>query len=162
MSGFSLIAIPASDPDNQYTIPFMSTITVIAVNKEKCKELGVEIKTWGMYSVQLYTYSFSPLSFFPHPENSAAKSTAAINSTLLLLFILEMLAKLTAGGSDQYDLVMASCYVVEAMAEQDLIQPIHKENLENLGSGLWIKSMNFSAFSTFWALAVITKLSMEI
>lgn len=46
----------------------------------------------------------------------------------------EMLAKLTAGGSDQYDLVMASCYVVEAMAEQDLIQPIHKENLENLGN----------------------------
>ena len=31
------------DPDNTYTIPFMSTITVIAVNKEKCRELGVEI-----------------------------------------------------------------------------------------------------------------------
>ena len=46
----------------------------------------------------------------------------------------EMLAKLTAGGSDQYDLVMASNYVVEAMVEQDLIQPIHKENLENLGN----------------------------
>lgn len=46
----------------------------------------------------------------------------------------EMLAKLTAGGSDQYDMVMASNYVVEAMIEQDLIQPIHKENLENLGN----------------------------
>lgn len=46
----------------------------------------------------------------------------------------EMLAKLTAGGSDQYDMVMASNYVVEAMIEQKLIQPIHKENLENLGN----------------------------
>lgn len=44
----------------------------------------------------------------------------------------EMLAKLTAGGSDQYDMVMASSYVVEAMVEQKLIQPIHKENLENM------------------------------
>ncbi|MCI9680242.1 MAG: spermidine/putrescine ABC transporter substrate-binding protein [Lachnospiraceae bacterium] len=46
----------------------------------------------------------------------------------------EMLAKLTAGGSDQYDLVMASNYVVEAMIKQELIQPIHKEKLENLGN----------------------------
>ncbi len=46
----------------------------------------------------------------------------------------EMLAKLTAGGSEQYDLVMASNYVVEAMIKQELIRPIHKENLENLGN----------------------------
>lgn len=44
----------------------------------------------------------------------------------------EMLAKLTAGGTDQYDLVVASNYVVKAMEEQQLIQPINKENLENL------------------------------
>ncbi|MCI8599857.1 MAG: spermidine/putrescine ABC transporter substrate-binding protein [Lachnospiraceae bacterium] len=44
----------------------------------------------------------------------------------------EMLAKLTAGGSDQYDMVVASNYVLKAMIEQDLIQPIHKENLNNL------------------------------
>jgi len=46
----------------------------------------------------------------------------------------EMLAKLTAGGSDQYDMVVASSYVIKAMIEQELIQPIHKENLENLGN----------------------------
>lgn len=44
----------------------------------------------------------------------------------------EMLAKLTAGGADQYDLVIASNYVVKAMEEQKLIRPIHKENIENL------------------------------
>lgn len=46
----------------------------------------------------------------------------------------EMLAKLTAGGSDQYDMVIASNYVIKAMVEQDLIQPIDKDNLENLGN----------------------------
>lgn len=44
----------------------------------------------------------------------------------------EMLAKLTAGGADQYDLVIASNYVVKAMEEQKLIQPINKEHIENL------------------------------
>lgn len=33
------------DPSNDYSIPYMSTITVVAVNREKCKELGVEIKS---------------------------------------------------------------------------------------------------------------------
>ncbi len=46
----------------------------------------------------------------------------------------EMLAKLTAGGGDQYDLVVASNYVVKAMAEQELIQPIKKEHLKNIGN----------------------------
>lgn len=46
----------------------------------------------------------------------------------------EMLAKLTAGGADQYDMVIASNYVLKAMIEQELIQPINKENLKNLGN----------------------------
>lgn len=35
------------DPGNDYSIPYMTTVTVIAVNKEKCKELGVEIKSFN-------------------------------------------------------------------------------------------------------------------
>lgn len=35
------------DANNDYSIPYMSTITVIAINKEKCKELGVEIKSFN-------------------------------------------------------------------------------------------------------------------
>ena len=31
------------DPDNSYSIPYMATITLLAVNEAKCKELGVEI-----------------------------------------------------------------------------------------------------------------------
>lgn len=46
----------------------------------------------------------------------------------------EMLAKLTAGGTAQYDMVIASNYVVEAMKEQGMIQKIDKDNLTNLGN----------------------------
>lgn len=44
----------------------------------------------------------------------------------------EMLAKLIAGGTSQYDMVIASNYVVEAMKEQGMIQKIDKNNLTNL------------------------------
>lgn len=43
----------------------------------------------------------------------------------------EMLAKLVAGGSGQYDLIVASNYVVNAMKEQNLIQPMDISKLEN-------------------------------
>lgn len=33
------------DPNNDYSIPYMATITLVAVNKAKCSELGVEIKS---------------------------------------------------------------------------------------------------------------------
>lgn len=34
------------DPENKYSVPYMATMTVIAVNEPKCKELGVEIKSF--------------------------------------------------------------------------------------------------------------------
>ena len=43
----------------------------------------------------------------------------------------EMLAKLVAGGASQYDLIVASNYVLNAMKEQALIQPIDVSRLEN-------------------------------
>ncbi len=43
----------------------------------------------------------------------------------------EMLAKITAGGSGQYDIIIASNYVVESMVEQEMIQEINKENITN-------------------------------
>lgn len=46
----------------------------------------------------------------------------------------EMLAKLTASGTEQYDLVVASNYVVKAMQEQNLIQELDKSSLQNLGN----------------------------
>ena len=46
----------------------------------------------------------------------------------------EMLAKLTAGGTGQYDMVVASNYVIKAMEEQGLIQELDKTQLENLGN----------------------------
>ncbi len=35
------------DPNNDYSIPYMSTMTVIAVNREKCEELGVTINSFN-------------------------------------------------------------------------------------------------------------------
>ncbi|MDY3031165.1 MAG: spermidine/putrescine ABC transporter substrate-binding protein [Clostridia bacterium] len=46
----------------------------------------------------------------------------------------EMLAKLTAGGSDQYDIVIASNYVIPAMQEQGLIKELNTENIPNFGN----------------------------
>lgn len=43
----------------------------------------------------------------------------------------EMLAKLTAGGSE-YDLVVASDYMVETLTKQDMLQPIDKDSLPNI------------------------------
>ncbi len=46
----------------------------------------------------------------------------------------EMLAKLTAGGSDQYDLVTASNYVIPAMQEQGLIKELNVSNIPNFAN----------------------------
>lgn len=44
----------------------------------------------------------------------------------------EMLAKLKAGGVDQYDLIVASNYVIQAMETDDMIQKIDKDKITNL------------------------------
>jgi spermidine/putrescine-binding protein len=43
----------------------------------------------------------------------------------------EMLAKLIAGGTGQYDIIVASNYVLQDMIGRNLIQPIDKSSLEN-------------------------------
>lgn len=44
----------------------------------------------------------------------------------------EMLAKMMAGGADQYDLVVPSNYVIQAMIKQKLLQPLDKANIPNI------------------------------
>lgn len=46
----------------------------------------------------------------------------------------EMLAKLVAGGSSQYDVIIASNYVLNALKDQELIQQINTENLSNFSN----------------------------
>ncbi len=46
----------------------------------------------------------------------------------------EMLAKLVAGGTGEYDLIVASNYVIPAMKEQGLIQKMDTDSLENMGN----------------------------
>ena len=46
----------------------------------------------------------------------------------------EMLAKLIAGKGGQYDLAVASNYVINAMKQQDLIQPIGIDQVTNLSN----------------------------
>jgi spermidine/putrescine-binding protein len=43
----------------------------------------------------------------------------------------EMLAKLEAGGTEQYDLIVPSNYVINLMKEKGFIQPIDKSKIEN-------------------------------
>lgn len=44
----------------------------------------------------------------------------------------EMLAKLEAGGTNQYDMVIASNYVINVMEEKEMIQTIDKSKIENV------------------------------
>ncbi len=44
----------------------------------------------------------------------------------------EMLAKLTAGGAGEYDLIVASNYVIPAMIEQGLIKELDTASIENM------------------------------
>lgn len=46
----------------------------------------------------------------------------------------EMLAKLEAGGTDQYDMVVASSYVLNLMREKNMIQKIDKSKIENFNN----------------------------
>lgn len=62
----------------------------------------------------------------------------------------EMLAKLVAGGSDQYDLIVASNYVINAMVEQNLIQQLDKTQLENFDNlADFVKGMEFDPDNTY-------------
>lgn len=46
----------------------------------------------------------------------------------------EMMAKLIAGGTSQYDLAVPSNYVIEALKQKKLIQPIDKSKIKNLSN----------------------------
>lgn len=46
----------------------------------------------------------------------------------------ELLAKLLAGATSQWDLTVASNYMIPTFVEKDLIQPLTKENITNFGN----------------------------
>ena len=46
----------------------------------------------------------------------------------------EMLAKIMAGGASQYDVLVPSNYVIQAMVQQKLIQPFDKSNIPNIAN----------------------------
>lgn len=46
----------------------------------------------------------------------------------------EMLAKMVAGGDEQYDIVVASNYVISAMKEQKLIQKLDISKIKNFAN----------------------------
>lgn len=83
----------------------------------------------------------------------------------------EMLAKLVAGGSAQYDVAIASSYVLNAMKEQNLIQEINTENIpnmSNLSSAFLGRSFDpnnewsIPYMSTITLIAVNTKMCEEL
>lgn len=90
-----------------------------------------EEKTKDGYAKKLYLYNWTeyiPQSVMDGFEKEygikVVESTFTSNE--------EMLAKLTAGGTGQYDMTIASNYVINAMKEQDLIEPIQMDQIKNV------------------------------
>lgn len=83
------------------------------------------------YAKELYFYNWTeymPDNVFKEFESEygikVVKSTFSSNE--------ELLAKLTSGGGNQYDIAIASNYVIEAMKKQELIQEIDKNEITNI------------------------------
>lgn len=88
-----------------------------AEKKAKAERIVLNVFNWSEYLPQSVIDKFE--------ENYNVKvnySTFSSNE--------EMLAKLMAGGSN-YDLVVASDYMVDILSKQNLIQPINLENIPN-------------------------------
>lgn len=95
-----------------------STVIFAASNKTKGDSIELNIFNWSEYLPQ------SVIDKFEQTYGIKVNySTFSSNE--------EMLAKLMAGGS-QFDLVVASDYMVEILTKQNLIQPLDKENISNL------------------------------
>jgi ABC-type spermidine/putrescine transport system, permease component II len=91
--------------------------TVVAISKNHGEKEQINIFNWSEYLPQ------SVIDKFEETYNVKVNySTFSSNE--------EMLAKLMAGGS-QYDLVVASDYMVEVLKKQQIIQPIEKSNVPN-------------------------------
>lgn len=94
-----------------------STVIFAASNKTKGDSIELNIFNWSEYLPQ------SVIDKFEQTYGIKINySTFSSNE--------EMLAKLMAGGS-QFDLVVASDYMVEILTKQNLIQPLDKENISN-------------------------------
>lgn len=87
----------------------------------------------GGYAKELYIYNWTeyiPQSVFDAFEKEygikVVQSTFTSNE--------ELLAKLIAGGTDQYDLTVASNYIIQPMIKQGLIQKIDKDQIPNISN----------------------------
>ncbi|SKA72915.1 spermidine/putrescine transport system permease protein [Clostridium sp. USBA 49] len=79
----------------------------------------------------------------------------------------EMLAKIMAGGS-QYDLAVASDYMVEIMKKQNLLEELNKENLPNLKNmGEQFMNLDFDPYNKYsvpymWLAGIIAVDSSKV
>lgn len=90
-------------------------------NSKESKENTLYIYNWSEYIPQEVYQQFEDETGI-----HVVESTFSSNE--------EMLAKLVAGGSSQYDLIVASNYVIPAMEEKGLIQKIDKSKLTNFSN----------------------------
>ena len=132
---------------------FLATTTIMGSmtgcgNKEATKDNNV-----------LYIYNWSeyipPEVYEEFEEETGIKvveTTFASNE--------EMLAKLTAGGSDQYDLITASNYVIPAMKEQGLIKELNVSDIPNFANIYDLyKGMDFDPENK-WSVPYMSTMTM--
>lgn len=111
---------------------FSLTLTLISCGSKKYVASSTS-SSGKEYAKELYLYNWTeyiPQSVFDAFEKEygikVVQSTFTSNE--------ELLAKLIAGGTDQYDLTVASNYIVQPMIEKGLIQKLDKSEITNLSN----------------------------
>lgn len=113
-------------------VTFVLMISLIGCGSKANSESSSNDNKEG-YAKELYLYNWTeyiPQSVFDAFEKEygikVVQSTFSSNE--------ELLAKLLAGGTDQYDLTVASNYIIQPMIEQGLIQKIDKSEIPNISN----------------------------
>ncbi|MBP2032895.1 spermidine/putrescine-binding protein [Clostridium algifaecis] len=112
-------------------IIFSSIITLLLTAFTGCGSQDKATKNGYAKEIHLYNWTeYMPDSVFKEFEKEygikVIQSTYSSNE--------EMMAKLIAGGTSQYDVAVPSNYIIKALNDKKLIQPIDKSSIKNLSN----------------------------
>lgn len=113
------------------SIMFCAIITIIFITITGCNSSSK--KNENGYAKELYLYNWT--EYMPESvlkEFQMRYGIKVVQSTYTSNE--EMMAKLIAGGTSQYDLAVPSNYFVQALLEKKLIQKIDKNSIKNLSN----------------------------
>ncbi|MBA5850316.1 spermidine/putrescine ABC transporter substrate-binding protein [Clostridium sp. cel8] len=112
-------------------IVFSSIITLLLTGFTGCGSKDIASKNGYAKEIHLYNWTeYMPDSVLKEFEKKygikVVQSTYSSNE--------EMMAKLIAGGTSQYDIAVPSNYFIKALRDKKLIQPIDKSKITNLSN----------------------------